>query len=102
MTRTRFVMLFCLAALSSGFAFVVHLALRTKNIALGYEVERSRQDARRVRAEINRVRLELAVLRAPPSLESAAQARGMVRPDEVPTVVVGGAVRPARLSGRAR
>jgi hypothetical protein len=95
-------MLFCLAALSSGFAFVVHIALRTKNIALGYEVERGRQDARRVRAEINRVRLELAVLRTPANLESAAQARGMVRPDAVPTVVVGGAVRPARLSGRAR
>jgi len=95
-------MLFCLAAMSSGFAFVVHLALRTKNIALGYEVERSRQDGRRVRAEINRLRLELAVLRSPQSLEGAAEARGMVRPEDVPTVVVGGLVRPPRLSGRPR
>ena len=73
MTRTRFVMLFCLAALSSGFAFVVHLALRTKNIALGYEVERSRQE-RRLRGAPFRLTYEIARSSRPSAPMTAASA----------------------------
>ncbi|MBL8601232.1 MAG: hypothetical protein JNK72_04860 [Myxococcales bacterium] len=102
MTRTRFLTLFSLAVFSAGFAFIVHLALRTRNVAIGYDVERARREGGRLRGEINQARLELGVRRSPTTLEAEARARGMVEPDRVPTVVVGGAVRPPRLSGRPR
>jgi hypothetical protein len=99
----RFVCLFGLAVLAAGSAFVVHLALRFQNVAMGYEVERSRAEGLRLRGHINEVRLELAARRAPQTLEQIGRTElDMVEPDRVPTLVAGGAVRPARLSGRPR
>ncbi len=101
MSSTRFMVLFGLAVVSSVAAFVVHLALRHQNIAIGYQVERARNDGLRLRSQINQVRLELAARRSPLALEQVGRAElGMVEPDRVPTLVAGGATRPARLSGR--
>ncbi len=103
MTNTRFVALYGLALLSASAAFVVHLTLRNQNISLGYEVEGARNDGLRLRNQINHARLELAVRRSPDALEMIARnERGMVEPDHVSTLVVGGAIRPPRLSGRPR
>lgn len=103
MSTTRFMVMFALAVVSSVAAFVVHLALRNQNIAMGYEVERARNEGLRMRGEINHVRLELAARRSPATLEQVGRDElGMVEPDHVPTLVAGGATRPARSSGRAR
>ncbi len=103
MSTVRFVILYGLVTISAGFAFVVHLALRNQNVALGYEVEHARNDAARLRSQINQYRLELGAQRAPGLLQNVGRVeRGMVEPDQVPTIVVGGAMRPARASGRPR
>ena len=103
MSPVRLLSLFGLAVLAAGMAFVVHLALRFQNIAMGYEVERSRHEAMYLREHINEVRLELAARRAPQVLEDTGRNElGMVEPDRVPTLVAGGRMRPARLSGRPR
>jgi cell division protein FtsL len=101
MSNTRFLMMFCLAVVSSVAAFVVHLALRNQNIAMGYEVEHARNDGLRLRSQINQVRIELAARRSPAVLETIGRDElGMVDPDRVPTLVAGGTTRPPRLSGR--
>jgi hypothetical protein len=103
MSSTRFMMMFSLAVLSSVAAFVVHIALRNQNIALGYEVERARTEGLRLRSEVNQVRLELAARQSPATLEDIGRNElGMVEADRVPTLIAGGATRPARLSGRPR
>lgn len=103
MSSVRFMVLFTLAVLSAGAAFVVHLALRNQNVTMGYEVERVRNDGLRLRAQINQVRLELAARRSPATLEHIGRDElGMVEPDRVPTVVAGGSIRPGHLSGRPR
>lgn len=98
----RFALLFGVAVISAGSAFVVHLALRNQNVALGYTVERERNVSIRLRSEIATYRLELASRRTPAALEDIGRAAGMVRPEEVPTLVVGGALRAPRASGRPR
>ena len=98
----RFAMLFGVAVVSAGSAFVVHLALRNQNVTLGYTVERERAVSIRLRSEINTYRLELAARRTPAALEDIGRAAGMVRPEEVPTLVVGGPIHAARASGRPR
>ncbi len=103
MSSTRFMVMFSLAVVSSVAAFVVHLALRNQNIAMGYEVERARTDGLRLRGQINQVRLELAARRSPAALEDIGRNElGMVEPDRVPTLIAGGATRPGRASGRPR
>lgn len=101
MTPFRFVALFTLAVVAAGSAFVVHLALRFQNVAMGYEVERARREGAVLRAQINVSRLELAARRAPQTLEAVGRDElGMIEPDRVPTLVAGGLLRPGRLSGR--
>jgi hypothetical protein len=100
---TRFMVMFSLAVVSSVAAVVVHLALRNQNIAMGYEVERARNDGLRLRGQINQVRLELAARRSPLTLEQIGRNElGMVEPDRVPTLIAGGATRLPRLSGAPR
>jgi cell division protein FtsL len=95
--------MFSLAVVSSVAAFVLHLALRNQNITIGYEVERTRNEALHLRGDINQLRLELAARRSPAVLEDIGRNElGMVDPDRVPTLVAGGATRPARSSGRPR
>lgn len=98
----RFALLFAVAIISAGTAFVVHLALRNQNVTLGYTVERERNASIRLRSEINTYRLELASLRTPAALEDIGRGVGMVRPEEVPTYVVNGPLRAPRASGRPR
>lgn len=100
--NARFSLLFAVAMLSAGAAFVVHLALRNQNVSLGYTVERERAVSLRLRNQINTRRLELASLRTPAALEQIGLAAGMVRSEDVPVYFVGGALRPTRVSGRPR
>ncbi|TAK28479.1 MAG: hypothetical protein EPO40_13655 [Myxococcaceae bacterium] len=103
MTTIRFVILYGMVTLSAGSAFVVHLALRNQNVALGYEAERARAESARLRSQINQYRLELGAQRAPGLLMAVGRSeRGMVEPDQVTTLIVGGSLRPGRASGRPR
>lgn len=103
MSTIRFVVLYGMVILSAGSAFVVHLALRNQNVALGYEAERARAESARLRSQINQYRLELGAQRAPGMLMAVGRAeRGMIEPDQVTTLIVGGSLRPGRASGRPR
>ena len=57
MTTIRFVILYGMVTISAGSAYVVHLALRNQNVALGYEAERARSESARLRSQINQYRL---------------------------------------------
>ena len=103
MSTIRFVILYGMVTISASSAFVVHLALRNQNVALGYEAERARSESARLRSQINQYRLELGAQRAPGLLMAVGRGeRGMVEPDQVTTLIVGGALRPGRASGRPR
>jgi hypothetical protein len=103
MTAPRFIAMLCLAIAAAGSAFVTHLALRFQNVAIGYRVQSARADAARLRERENQLRIELASRRSPQALIDVGRNElGMVEADRVPTLVVGGGTRPARLSGRPR
>ncbi len=56
-----------------------------------------------MRSQINQYRLELGAQRSPALLSQVGRVeRGMVEPDQVTTLIVGGALRPGRASGRPR
>ena len=103
MSGTRFIATLCLAIAAASSAFVTHLALRFQNVAIGYRVQAARSEAARLRERENQLRIELASRRSPEALiELGRNELGMVEADRVPTIVVGGGTRPARLSGRPR
>ncbi|MDP3278136.1 MAG: hypothetical protein Q8Q09_23320 [Deltaproteobacteria bacterium] len=103
MTTFRFIALLTLSIASASTAFITHLALRFKNVAAGYRVQEARTEGQRLRERANQLRIELSSRRSPQALTQLAQGDlGMIEPDRVTTLVVGGSVRPARLSGRAR
>ena len=103
MTQTRFIALLVLSIAASGVAFVTHLALRFQNVAIGYGIQASRDEAAHLRERISLLRLERGALLAPQSLtEVGRNELGMVEADRVVTLVAGGGARPARLSGRPR
>lgn len=103
MNPRRFTVLLALALVASGAAFVTHLVLRFRNVEIGYQVQSARERARQLRLRANVIQLELASRRSPAELVEIGRAQlGMVEGDRVTTLVVGGALRPARPSGRAR
>lgn len=103
MSQARFIALLVLSVAASGFAFVTHLALRFQNVAIGYGIQSSRDEAARLRERISQLRLERGARLAPQALTEVGRSElGMVEADRVVTLVAGGGARPARLSGRAR
>lgn len=76
MSRERaraFVVTWTLAITASVFAFVVHLALRGKTVALGYELGRARSEQARLR-EVKRVlEVESASYKTPERVEIVAR-----------------------------
>jgi cell division protein FtsL len=72
-SRRPFLILWTLAVAASTAAFVLHLALRGKNVELGYELGRSRGEQARLR-EIKRVlELEAASYKTPQRVEVVAR-----------------------------
>ena len=73
--RRRFVALWIAAICAACLAFIAHLTLRFETVRLGYDVDRARQEERRL-VEQQRQRLlsiEAATLRAPERVETVAR-----------------------------
>lgn len=103
MTQARFVLLLFLSIAAAGSAFVTHLALRFRNVSIGYQVQAARDQSSTLRERVNQLRVELAARRSPQSLMELGRTQlGMVEPDQVTVLVAGGAARAPRLSGRPR
>jgi cell division protein FtsL len=98
-----FLALWTLAVVATVSAFVVHLALRSKSVQLGYELGRAQEQASRLR-EVKRVlELEAASYKTPERVELVARTLlGMEPPPAHRIIAVGGssgAGRAARLTG---
>lgn len=83
MTLRRFVPMWTLAVIATASAFVLHLALRSKSVALGYELGRARSEQAKLR-EVKRVLLlEAASFRTPERVEIVARTLlGMEQPPQ--------------------
>lgn len=93
MNRLRpFLALWTLAVAASVAAFVLHLALRGKNVGLGYQLGRARNEQGRLR-EVKRVlELEAASYKTPQRVEVVARTLlGMGPPSADRIVPLGGA-----------
>ena len=71
--RSPFLVLWTLAVTASVAAFVLHLALRGRNVSLGYQLGRARNEQARLR-EVKRVlELEAASYKTPQRVEVVAR-----------------------------
>ena len=93
-TQRAFLPVWTLATAAAVSAFVVHLALRSKTVQLGYELGRARQEESRLR-EIKRVlEVEAASYKTPERVEIVARTLlGMESPP--PERVISMAATPA-------
>lgn len=87
--RSRtFLVMWTLAVLATSSAFVVHLALRGRTVALGYEIGRSRAEQARLR-EVKRVlELESASYQTPERVEMVARTLLGMEPPTPDRVVI--------------
>jgi cell division protein FtsL len=91
-----FLPVWTLATAATVSAFVVHLALRSKTMQLGYELGHARQEESRLR-EVKRVlEVEAASYKTPERVELVARTLlGMESPSPERTVSMGAASSPA-------
>ncbi len=83
-----FLVMWTLAVLATASAFVVHLALRGRTVALGYELGRSRAEQARLR-EVKRVlELESASYQTPERVEMVARTLLGMEPPSPERVVI--------------
>jgi cell division protein FtsL len=91
-SRQAFLAIWTIAIAATASAFVVHLALRSKTVQLGYELGRARQEQARLR-EIKRVlEVECASYKTPERVEIVARSLlGMEppTPDRIVPVAAG-------------
>lgn len=87
--RSRtFLVMWTLAVLATASAFVVHLALRGRTVALGYEIGRSRAEQARLR-EVKRVlELESASYQTPERVEMVSRTLLGMEPPTPDRVVI--------------
>ncbi len=88
------------AALLLAGVGVFHVWSHTKVITSGYELARLEAEGQRLSAERDRLRIEVATLRAPGHLEWFARTRLGMAPPAPGTVVAGMAGRVAALGGQ--
>jgi cell division protein FtsL len=68
-----FVPIWTLAVIASSAAFIVHLALRSKNLELGYEIGRARSEEARLRETKRVLELESASYKTPSRVDVVAR-----------------------------
>ena len=90
-TNRSFIALWTLATAAAVCAFLVHLALRGKTVALGYDLGRARAEQARLR-EVKRVlEVEAASYKTPERVEIVARTLlGMEPPSPDRIIAVGG------------
>ena len=100
--RRRFVALWIAAICAACFAFIAHLTLRFETVRLGYDVDRARQEERRLVEQQRLLSIEAATLRAPERVETVARgALGMDIPNADRVVTLGSRER-RTAAGRMR
>ena len=100
--KRRFVALWIAAIGAAGLAFVAHLALRFETVRLGYDVDRARQEQRRLVEQERLLAIEAATLRAPERVEAVARGTlGMEIPAAERVVTLGARSR-RTAAGRMR
>ncbi len=83
-----FVVLWTVATVATVFAFVLHLALRGRTVALGYDLGRARAEQARLR-EVKRVlQVEAASYKTPERVEIVARTLLGMEPPDVDRIVV--------------
>ena len=89
MTQRRFLLLWTLAVAATACAFVVHLALRGRTVAMGFRLGKARAEQARLR-EVKRVlQLEAASHRTPQRVEMVARTLlGMAPPPPEKVIAV--------------
>jgi cell division protein FtsL len=99
MTRGAFLPLWTLAIAATVSAFVVHLALRSKTVQMGYEVGRARQEHARLR-EVSRVLdVEAASYKSPGRVDVVARTLLGMGPPPPERIVPMGAAHAAGAHG---
>lgn len=100
--RRRFVVLWIAAICAACLAFIAHLTLRFETVRLGYDVDRARQEERRLVEQQRLLSIEAATLRAPERVETVARgALNMDIPNADRVVTLGGRER-RTAAGRMR
>lgn len=88
--RSAFLALWTLAIAATASAFVVHLAMRSKTVQLGYELGRARQEQARMRDVKRVLEVEAASYKTPERVEIVARTLlGMERPPPERIVSIG-------------
>jgi cell division protein FtsL len=92
--KNRFLALWTVAVLSTGAAFVAYLALRFESVRIGYQLDQSTKDFKRLSEMARMLALEAQTLREHARVQAIAErALGMQAPDQSRVVAVG---QPAR------
>jgi cell division protein FtsL len=83
MKRDSFVLVWTVAVIATVCAFCVHLALRSKNLELGYELGRARAEEARLREAKRVLELESASYKTPSRVDLVA--RTIMGMDQAPS-----------------
>lgn len=100
--KRRFLALWIAAICATGLAFVAHLALRFETVRLGYDVDRARQEQRRLVEQRRLLAIEAATLRAPERVEAIARGTLAMDVPSADRVVTLGARARRTAAGRMR
>src|SRR5690606_9246095 len=101
--KGRFLALWTVAVLATGAAFVAYLALRFEAVRLGYELDREKQENKRLTELRRMLTVEAQSLRERQRvLAIAERSLGMSTPDKTRVVSVHGAAATRATAGRAR
>jgi cell division protein FtsL len=73
MKRDAFVPVWTVSVLATACAFIVHLALRSKNLELGYELGRARAEEAKLRETKRVLELEAASYKTPSRVDLVAR-----------------------------
>lgn len=101
--KNRFLALWTVAVLSTGAAFVAYLALRFESVRIGYQLDRSTREFKRLSETARMLTLEAQTLREHARVQAIAErALGMETPDQARVVAVSLPTRARSFAGRAR
>jgi cell division protein FtsL len=101
--KNRFLALWAVAVLSTGAAFVAYLALRFESVRIGYQLDQSTRDFKRLSEMARMLALEAQTLREHARVQAIAERTlGMETPDQDRVVAVSLPTRTRSFAGRAR
>ena len=101
--KSRFLALWMVAVLSTGAAFVAYLALRFESVRIGYQLDQSTREFKRLSEMARMLTLEAQTLREHARVQAIAErSLGMETPNQDRVVAVSVPTRARSFAGRAR